>query len=292
MGQYTEEQIHRINEIMNETPKEFQRRINGGTAKMEKTKRSLRDRFYDYSLPDIIMWVCGIVPATGAAAYFGISALPGVSPDTAQSLLDTANMAIPVIGVGIIGGVGYKFRSLFMKSIGSKTENAAVTSSLKDGWDALYARRDLLVLEWSKYETDISLMIDYPIMTDYTDPEIRKVITAMQGIRKAEMATPDRESTDPHTSALQDAVDEFEVSLRAAERYARRYGQTRLDPKEQQKLSTARTALNIILDEEAPSSEVAAAYKTLRSSLKGIIDVPVQALAAVEARVRNEITVA
>jgi hypothetical protein len=158
-----------------------------------------------------------------------------------------------------------------------------------EGWKELHARHDALILAWSKYETDIALMIDYPIMTDYTDPVIHKVIVAMQKIRTAKMKLEEDAGIDAHDSSLNEAVNEFEVSFQAAERYARRYGQTRLDPREQRKLSMARSALNIILDGEAPAFEVEAAYKSLRSSLKGIIDVPDKALVEIEALVRREI---
>lgn len=159
-------------------------------------------------------------------------------------------------------------------------------------WEELHARHDALILAWSKYETDVALMIDYPIMTDYTDPVIHKVIAAMQKIRTAKMMHEDETKIEAHDSSLNDAVNEFELSFQAAERYARRYGQTKLDPREQRKLSAARSALNIILDGESPAFEVEAAYKSLRSSLKGIIDVPEKAVAELEARVRREIMTA
>lgn len=158
-----------------------------------------------------------------------------------------------------------------------------------ENWAALHARHDALMLEWSKYETDIGLMIDYPIMTDYTDPVIHKVVVAMQKIRTATMKLEEDSGMDPLESSLNDAVNEFEASFQAAERYARRYGQSQLDPREQRKLSMARSALNIILDGESPAFEVEAAYKSLRSSLKGIIDVPDKALVEIESLVRREI---
>lgn len=158
-----------------------------------------------------------------------------------------------------------------------------------ENWVELHARHDALILAWSKYETDIALMIDYPIMTDYTDPVVHKVIVAMQKIRTAKMKLEEDSGVEAHESSLNEAVNEFEISFQAAERYARRYGQERLDPREQRKLSMARSALNIILDGDSPAFEVEAAYKSLRSSLKGIIDVPEKALVEIEALVRREL---
>ena len=150
-------------------------------------------------------------------------------------------------------------------------------------WRELHARCDALMVRWSRYETDVALMIDYPIMTDYSDPVIREVLKAMQAIRSAEA---DGDHGDPARSPLRKAVDRFEVAFLAAERHARRLGQTRLSAQERGRLSAARAALNIILDPGAPPSEVEAAYRSLRSSLRGILDLPPQVTASLEARAR------
>ncbi|CEA07438.1 hypothetical protein BN1051_00752 [Arthrobacter saudimassiliensis] len=151
-------------------------------------------------------------------------------------------------------------------------------------WRMLYARRDELMVRWSRYETDVALMIDYPVMTDYSEPVIREVLKSMQAIRAAEAEAD--EGRDPARSSLRAAVDRFEVAFLAAERHARRLGQSKLTPQERSRLSAARSALNIILDAAAPPSEVEAAYRSLRSSLRGILDLPPQVMAGLEARAR------
>jgi hypothetical protein len=237
-----------------------------------------------------------------------------------ENIFDYASLVGPGIGVGILlAFVAFDIKNRFLAAFGalhqvvpgSETGNdteakhvaveqreprhsaRAREKELKKlraaNWLELHARHDKLMLEWSKYETDIGLMIDYPIMTDYTDPVIHKVVVAMQKIRTAKMKLEEDSGMDPLDSSLNEAVNEFEASFQAAERYARRYGQSQLDPREQRKLSMARSALNIILDGESPSFEVEAAYKSLRSSLKGIIDVPDKALVEIEALVRREI---
>jgi hypothetical protein len=199
-------------------------------------------------------------------------------------------LPLSVLGVLAVLGVASYFLFPRIKSaLITRRDRKALKLSHAETWTELFRRRDNLMLAWSKYETDIALMIDYPIMTDYTDPVVREVITAMQKMRKTTMMMRNTSSTAAGDSALQDAVDEFEIAFNTAEKYARRYGQTRLDPREQRKLSTARSALNIILDGEAPAFEVEAAYKSLRSSLKGIIDVPDKALMEIEALARREL---
>ncbi|WP_461169562.1 hypothetical protein [Arthrobacter sp. Z1-15] len=155
----------------------------------------------------------------------------------------------------------------------------------------LYQRRDELLVKWSRYETDVSLMIDYPVMTDYSDSVIRDVIVAMQGIRAAEAEALDLGRGQAEASTLRRAVDRFEVAFVTAEKYARRCGQSKLSDAERSKLATARQALNIILDGAATPSEVEAAYRSLRGSLRGIIDLPDQAVAGLEAHTRQSLGV-
>jgi hypothetical protein len=160
-----------------------------------------------------------------------------------------------------------------------------------ESWRRLHQRRDELLVKWSRYETDVSLMIDYPVMTDYSDPVIRDVIVAMQGIRAAEAEALDIGRGHAEGSKLHRAVDRFEVALITAEKYARRCGQSKLSDAERSKLATARQALNIILDSAATPSEVEAAYRSLRGSLRGIIDLPDQAIADLEDHTRQSLGV-
>jgi hypothetical protein len=160
-----------------------------------------------------------------------------------------------------------------------------------ESWRRLHQRRDQLLVKWSRYETDVSLMIDYPVMTDYSDPVIRDVIVAMQGIRAAEAEALDIGRGHAEGSKLHRAVDRFEVALITAEKYARRCGQSKLSDAERSKLATARQALNIILDGAATPSEVEAAYRSLRGSLRGIIDLPDQAIADLQNHTRQSLGV-
>ena len=160
-----------------------------------------------------------------------------------------------------------------------------------ESWRRLYVRRDELLVRWSRYETDVALMIDYPVMTDYTDPVVRDVILAMQGIRSAEAEALDLGRGPAEASKLFRAVDRFEVAFLTAEKYARRCGQSKLNVAERSKLASARQALNIILDGAATPAEVDAAYRSLRGSLRGIIDLPDRAVADLEAHTRQSLGV-
>lgn len=185
---------------------------------------------------------------------------------------------IPPLGVAALTGLGLgagKTAKLLRARRNRLSRAAAAASS----WESANSRRDAALVAWSRYETDVSLLIEYPVMTDYSDPVIREVIVAMQGIREAERGT------DPVHLHL--AVDRFEIALRTAENYARRCGQSKLTEAERGKLATARAALNLLLDGGASPTEVEGAYRSLRRSLRGIIDLPAQAAADLDARARD-----
>ena len=186
--------------------------------------------------------------------------------------------AVPPLGIAALTGLGYAGgkSAKLLRARRNRLSSAAAASA---SWSSAQQRRDAALVAWSRYETDVSLLIEYPVMTDYADPVIREVIVAMQGIREAERAA------DP--GALHLAVDRFEVALRTAENYARRCGQSRLTEAERGKLAKARAALNLLLDGGASPSEVEGAFRSLRHSLRGIIDLPAPAAAGLEARARD-----
>lgn len=221
-------------------------------------------------------------PAT--AAHPAAAQAPAAHPSTGGGQIDLGSL---LLVVGIILGSGIASIVLGAVCVVGATRlraRRAARHANEVGWAELRSRKDQLMVEWSKYETDVALMIDYPVMTDYNDPVVHKVVKAMLKIRKAETMHPGNRTTPPEGSDLMEAVDEFELAFRAAEKHARRLGAVRLSPKDQRRLSTARQALNIILDGHSPRSEVDAAYKSLRSNLQGIIDLPQQAIAALESR--------
>lgn len=186
--------------------------------------------------------------------------------------------AVPPLGIAALTGLGIgagKSARLLRARRNRLSRAAAAASSL----EAAQLRRDAALVAWSRYETDVSLLIEYPVMTDYTDPVIREVIVAMQDIREAER--------DADPARLHLAVDRFEVAFKTAENYARRCGQSRLTDAERSKLATARASLNLLLDGSASPSEVEGAYRSLRLALRGIIDLPAPAAADLDARARD-----
>lgn len=192
------------------------------------------------------------------------------------------------IGAVVLLSLGLRAYRRRTAAARSRRDDAAVQA---EAWRRLYRRRDELLVAWSRYETDVALMIDYPVMTDYSDPVVRDVIVAMQGIRAAEAEALDLGRGRAESSKLRRAVDRFEVAFVTAEKYARRCGQSKLSDAERSKLATARQALNIILDGAATPSEVDAAYRSLRGSLRGIIDLPDSAVAALQAHTRQVLSV-
>lgn len=217
------------------------------------------------------------------AAVFGDDSVPSVwsffAAFTAPSLF---------IGALVLLTVGVRSSRRRARAAQSRRSDAAAQA---ESWRRLYMRRDELLVQWSRYETDVALMIDYPVMTDYTDPVVRDVIVAMQDIRAAEAEALDLGRGPAEASKLFRAVNRFEVAFLTAEKYARRCGQSKLNAAERSKLAGARQALNIILDGAATPSEVDAAYRSLRGSLRGIIDLPDRAVADLEAHTRQSLGV-
>ena len=235
-----------------------------------------------YGVFQLLDRVFSETPGDGSAAFGGAAETPSLWSFFLAFLT-------PSLFIGAVIALTLAVRSLRRRARASQNRrnNAAAQA---ESWRRLYLRRDELLVRWSRYETDVALMIDYPVMTDYTDPVIRDVIVAMQGIRAAEAQALDLDRGAAEGSKLFAAVNRFEVAFQTAERYARRCGQSKLNEAERSKLAAARQALNIILDGAATPSEVDAAYRSLRGSLRGIIDLPDRAVADLEAHTRQGLT--
>lgn len=265
--------------------------------KVRAAVSAVGDWFYSFNLVDTIIAVfIGFVLLVGFLPFVIRSTRKGEPKATEAPVAPqgdvTSSFDWSIVLIAIVAGavtftiVKYAF-PYFHRKIAAMRDRKIEARNNIDAWVSLRRRKDDLVLAWSQYETDIALMIDFPVMSDYTDPVVHKVIAAMQKIRVAE--TVDTSKTQARGSEYESAVNEFELAFIAAEKHARRFGQNHLSAQEQRKLATARIALDVIMSETSTGFEIEAAHKTLRSSLKGVIDVPHRAMASIEALIRKEL---
>ncbi|MDF0530878.1 hypothetical protein P0W64_15465 [Tsukamurella sp. 8F] len=149
------------------------------------------------------------------------------------------------------------------------------------------AQHDSVDERWFGYETDLSTILDYPMMIDMREP---LTVDFHKAKRRADLLRPD--SADVETSAAptveeyRDAVHAYAAAFDVAEQEARRRRRGDFDPMEQERLSRAQRLLAVAMDSGATPAERQQAYGRARKELDGLIDLPRPATIALERQVQ------
>jgi prepilin-type N-terminal cleavage/methylation domain-containing protein len=183
-----------------------------------------------------------------------------------------------LVGAGFAGTYGYKKQA---------TTRHTVTQN-KEQWLAVEAQHQDVLSSWADYEMDIIKVIDYPTMTDMTDP---KTIALHAAIRRAALAKPtdkNQKRTYKMSSAIgteyADAVQALHTAFLAAESNAKKVSWSGFTAQERRQLSQAKDLLAMAYNTSASPSERQSAYKQAMKRLEGLIVPPQQAILAIEQR--------
>lgn len=139
---------------------------------------------------------------------------------------------------------------------------------------------------WFAYETDLSTILDYPMLIDLREP---LTVEFHRARSRAELLRPGGDDIGSPTAVEQyrDAVHEYSTALEVAEKEARRRRRGDFDQAEQERLARAQRLLNLASDHGASPQERQQAYTRARRELDGLIDLPAVGAAALEDRLRS-----
>lgn len=140
------------------------------------------------------------------------------------------------------------------------------------------------MLASASYETDLGKQIDFPIMTDVTNPATSKYVKAMKNANLAIRTTPAKPSL-AQAEHLMAEVQEFSVAFDAAERQAIRLKWSDFTVAEQTRLKDARTSLELIerggLSDEARNAQ----YKRIVRLVEGLVTITTKSVQALSTKV-------
>ena len=143
---------------------------------------------------------------------------------------------------------------------------------------------------WLDYEIDIAKLLDFPLMTDMSNP---LTIEFHKAKRRADLLRPDsvddlagdREAQLEYRDAVHDYVTAFEV----AEADAVRQRRSGFSAEDQQRIARAQNLLRLADDDAATPQERQNAYARARTELDGILVLPAATRASIERRIAGEI---
>jgi alkylated DNA nucleotide flippase Atl1 len=134
---------------------------------------------------------------------------------------------------------------------------------------------------YGAYMSDPLAILTHPALNDPRET------TTGEFIRAYAQASDLAASNEVDPQVLSDAVADVEVSWQAAWYHAQTISDSHLDPKEQASVRKAHALLARALDNAASPAERQASYDKARELLAGIVTLPRQAMAAVEAPLRQ-----
>jgi hypothetical protein len=210
-------------------------------------------------------------------------------------LVELLIIVVPVIGV-VVGGLK-AFSAARARQVFRGDEPAAgaprTTNSHAAQWRAIsrtVKEHDRTDTRWLDYELDIGKLLDFPLMTDMSNPFTERFHRAklradLLRPAKAEDLLEDSDAARQYLDAVENYVTAFDVAEAEAIR-RRRNDFTKAD---QQRLGRARSALRVAVDTSATAQERERAYAVARRELDGLVVLPERARAAIERGIAGEL---
>lgn len=143
---------------------------------------------------------------------------------------------------------------------------------------ALETDHDTVREAYGTYAADVLQFLDRPALADVTDPRTVAFLHAMDAAADA------RRGSDLDT--YRQAVSSLKIAWQAADEHARKSGTHHLPKSEQTAIARARALLRLALNGRSSDHERQAAYVKARALLDGVVTIPRQAAAQLEARHR------
>jgi hypothetical protein len=166
----------------------------------------------------------------------------------------------------------------------SRQEPLSVPTDRSPTVDDVDSRRHAVLGAYGAFLSDIVAIVGAPLLADPTCPttdRFRECLVVAEDAHSAAVRDPAR------LPAYSQAVRELEKAWQQALSHAKRKGSSTFDPTEQDALRRARGLLDIALDETAFAAERRSAMHKAVALLRTVIDIPEQAGAAIEHRVKR-----
>ncbi len=190
-------------------------------------------------------------------------------------------------------------RRLERYRIKQQTKIAVAEAASRARTDTVKHRRELTRVidahrqtdaRWLDYEIDIAKLLDFPLMTDMSNP---LTIEFHKARRRADLLRPDnvddlggdREAQLEYRDAVHDYVTAFDI----AEAEAVRLRRSTFSDEDQQRIARAQSLLKLAEDEGATPQERQSAYRRARVELDGIIALPAATQASIERKLAGEL---
>lgn len=160
----------------------------------------------------------------------------------------------------------------------------AVSLTLGPSLEEIEGRWHAVLGAYGAFLSDIVAIASMPLLADPTCPQTDAFRTALV---LAEDAHADTRRDPSRKKSYLEAVEKLEQAWRHAQAYARRKGSSTLDEAESDAVRRAQRLLDIALDEHAFGPERREAMRKAVDLLRTVVEIPAQAVAAIDHRVQR-----
>jgi len=188
---------------------------------------------------------------------------------------------------------GERARSTGHEQVEANAARARTTNDQAGQWRTVtriveqHTRTDT---QWLDYELDAAKLLDFPLMTDMTNPLVMRFHKAKL---RADLLRPDRaeELLDDWSSARDylAAVEDYVTAFNAAEAEAFRVRRSEFSREAQQRIARAQSLLRVAGDSTATPPERSQAYELARKELDGLIVLPESTRLGLERGIAGEL---
>lgn len=203
---------------------------------------------------------------------------PQVAPSAGDGI-PLGSFVLVLLGLVLLGALVTGVVMISKKISTAKVVSAANIA----GWQALSAHHNNIRSEWMAYETDILKMVDFPLLSDMSEPV---TIRLHEALHNANLHAPKNikamRNISFESSSYNNAVKELDTAFRAAESKARLTSWNKFTMEEKKRLQRAKDLLAMAMDKASTSSERQVAYKQAIKTLNGLIEVPKATILALE----------
>jgi carbonic anhydrase/acetyltransferase-like protein (isoleucine patch superfamily) len=180
------------------------------------------------------------------------------------SSMELKNMTATSLSAEEVKDTPGKFASKWKESLFGKQESSEGELSLQ-AQDRLLTFNEI-VESFASYETDITKIIQYPVMTDRKDPYTRAMVSAYNKAK--------RYLREPESKVFQDAVADLEEAFLTAESNARQLAATLLSDADKKRTEKAKDLFRVAANEASSEQEKKAAFVQGFKQLEGVLAVP------------------
>lgn len=196
------------------------------------------------------------------------TAAPTTTPKAAAADFSWLPGALMILAIGLV--VALLLWCVVHYAAPALTRRRSAKRFARDLTAAARKTLNAVVLESASYETDLAKQIDYPLMTDVSEPLVGTYIREMRTVQELDHALGTAPTVD-EAKAFSEAAAHLDVSFKAAVARAEKVRWSSFTAEERKRLKDARTALAVIQDSSTTAEQRNAQYKRITRLLEGLI---------------------